>query len=230
MRVIIADLEAIYAGRGNTVLPRGIRSIILKHDGSISIHNDESNKPLNYMKKAAFTESEDMFGNKVWTFEARNESLSITIYSLIQEMDHQLMEDDPGLIRDGTEAHLQEWLSLNIEQVLGKGYHFVQREFQTGHGAVDLLLFDKNNVAICAEVKRTALLGVVYQTKRYVDAVKTNPDIPEEYSSYNFEEAYGMIIGIDIRPKTLQFADKHNIQCINVPKDWRSIGKNQIEL
>lgn len=223
MRVIIADIEAVYVGRGNTTLSRGIRSIIIKRDGSISIHNDESNKPLNYMKKAAFLETFDSFGNKVWTFEARNESLSITIHSIIQEMNHELMEDDPGLVRDGTESQLQEWLSENLYKVLGDDYAFVKREFQTGHGAVDLLLIDKNNIPICAEVKRTALLGVVYQTKRYVDAVKTNPDIPEEYSSYNFEEAYGMILGIDIRPKTLQFAEKHNITCINVPKDWRDM-------
>lgn len=236
MRLVIADCSAVYSGRGDTTLPRGVRSILVKADGSVSIHNDAGNKPLNYMKTASFVETVNELGEKVWTFDSRKEFLSITIHSLLMMTEMDLMKDDPGLVRDGTEDHLQEWLAKN-PHILGNGFSLVSREFQTGKGPVDLLIVDPDGFPVTVEVKRVAMLGSVDQCRRYVDSLK-DPDnfsaIEKYFSDHDlsmddyglnkekFAATRGMVASVDIRPKTLEWANKHKIETVVVPSDWNS--------
>lgn len=210
MRIVVANCSAVYSGRGNTTLGTAIRALIIKADGSISIHNDASNKPLNYMKCASFTETEED-GTTIWTFDARQESLRIEMNEIFSDIDMPLVENDEGLVRDGTEAHLQAWLAEHPE-TLGEGYTLVQREFPTGNGPVDLLVLDEGGRPVAVEVKRVAMLGTAYQVKRYVDALK-------EVEGY--EGVRGIIAALDIRPKTLELAEKRGIQTVVIPDTWK---------
>lgn len=217
MKLVIADCSAIYTGRGDTQLSRGVRSLIIKVDGSVSIHNDVGNKPLNYMKGAVFSETSNSEGERVWDFDTRKESLSITIHRLIMTSEHELIEDDPGLERDGTENQLQEWLSNN-PQVLGEGYSIVSREYPTGNGPVDLLALNKEGEPVSVEVKRVAMLGAVDQTRRYIDALKDYDK--DAVSGIDFSKVSGMIAALDIRPKTVEYAIKHKIDMVTIPANW----------
>lgn len=117
MKLTIAECSAVYSGRGDSTLARGLRAILIKSDGSVSIHNDNSNKPLNYMKTASQTVSRNSEGEEVWSFDARHETLSITIHQLYSSFEEQLLDKttEPGLKADGTEAQLQQWLFENLE-------------------------------------------------------------------------------------------------------------------
>lgn len=224
MRIIIADCSAIYTGRGDTMLARGVRSLIIKRDGSVSIHNDEGNKPLNYMKEASLLKSKNHHGEEVWTFDSRKESLAITMHNIIAEHEYQLIENDPGLVRDGTEDHLQAWLAEHPE-VLGERFSLVSREYQTGNGPVDLLVLDENRLPIAVEVKRVATLSAVDQCRRYVDALRTKYD-----HDIDFTKTRGLIAGLDIRPKTLEWATKKHIQTVTLPLDWRETNFTELDL
>lgn len=221
MKVIIADCSAIYTGRGDTSLPRGVRSIIVKEDGSVSIHNDVGNKPLNYMKEAQFSEVENADGEIVWNFDSRKESLSIVLHRTLMMTEMPLMQNDPGLIRDGTENHLQEWIS-RYPELLGEGYRFVEREFATGNGPVDLLVLDAKGLPVVVEVKRVAMLTAVDQCRRYVEAVKDQGVHDHEKGFIDFSHARGMIAAVDIRPKTLEWAKKKDIEPVLIPSTWKS--------
>ena len=59
MKILVADCRVEYDGRGKSVLSSGKRAIILKNDGSVSVHNEVGNKPLNYMKGATLEEKID---------------------------------------------------------------------------------------------------------------------------------------------------------------------------
>lgn len=220
MKLVIAECSAIYTGRSDTVLPRGVRTIMIKADGSVSIHNDKSNKPLNYMKTANFVEKENADDETVWIFDSRNESLSITIHELFMSNEVALMENDPGVEKDGTEAHLQEWLSKHPEY-LGEGFTIAAKEYQTGNGPVDLLALDAVGRPIAVEIKRIAMRGAVDQCKRYIESLHaTQGDIELDI---DFQYASGMIAAVDIRPKTLEWATKHNIATVIIPSNWRDI-------
>lgn len=232
MKITVADCSAVYSGRGDTVLPRGIRSIIVKNDGSVSIHNDAGIKPINYMKEAKFSEYYNSLGERIIVFEARREILSITIHQHLSNFEAPLMKDDPGLQRDGTEDQLQEWLSKHMH-VFGNGFSLVRREYPTGQGPVDLLLLDDKNIPVAVEVKRIAMIGAVDQVRRYLDALKNPQEISNNDTlldletnlsngQYDFTNTYGILIAQDIRPNTLKYAEKHNIKTLLVPEDWKS--------
>lgn len=212
MRVVVAECSAIYTGRGDTRLSRGVRAILIKEDGSVSIHNEVGNKPLNYMKCATLSESytDDAF---VWTFDTRHESLRIELHQIVSDFNVPLIAEDPGLVRDGTENQLQEWLAENVH-LLGEGYTLVQREYPTGNGPVDLLVLDEEERPVAVEVKRVAMLGAVDQVRRYVEALKSNDG--DEWA-----ETTGMIAALDIRPRTLELAQKRGISTFTIPAYWR---------
>ena len=169
MRVIIADCSAVYSGRGDSTLARGTRAILIKSDGSVSIHNDNSNKPLNYMKTASQLITINGDGEEVWSFDARHELLQITIHRIHGSFEEQLLDksNEPGLKVDGTEAHLQQWL-FDHPEALGPGITTLQREFQTGAGAVDILAVGSDGAPIAVEIKRVAAAGAADQVRRYV--------------------------------------------------------------
>lgn len=222
MRVVIADCSAIYSGRGDTSLCQARRAIIIKEDGSVSIHNDAGNKPLNYMKCATLVESVDTLGAPVWTFDARHESLSITLHDILSDTASTLVANDEGLVRDGTEDHLQEWIA-NHPEVLGEGYTLVRREFPTGNGPVDLLVLDAEGKPVAVEVKRVAMLGAVDQVRRYVEALKADVD-PDSVDADipDFHETTGIIAALDVRPRTQELADKRGFRTVTIPPTWRN--------
>lgn len=215
MRIVIASCSAIYTGRGDTKLKQATRAIMFKDDGSISIHNDKSNKPLNYMGKGnVFTETieDDVV---IWTFDTRKESLEIQMHEIISDTAFDLDLDDPGLIRDGTEDHLQEWLADNTE-VLGAGYTLVKREYDTGAGPIDLLVLDELGRPVGVEVKRVAMLGSVDQATRYLTALQ---------EIEGFEDVRVMVAGLDIRPNTIKLAEKRHVQCFTLPENWKDTAR-----
>lgn len=220
MKLIIADCSATYTGRGDSELARGVRAVMVKTDGSVSIHNDKSNKPVNYMKSASQVNSINAAGEDVWTFDTRQESLTITLHKILNIFENELISEDAGAVKDGTEKHLQDWL-IKHPEVLGEGFRIVAREYQTGEGPVDLLAVDGKNKPIAIEVKRVAALGAVDQCRRYIDALQTT-HMDEELGLYFFEVG-AMLAAVDIRPKTLAWAIKHNIQTVNIPANWKEI-------
>jgi RecB family endonuclease NucS len=212
MRIVVASCSVVYSGRGDTKLAQGVRAIIIKDDGAISIHNDKSNKPLNYMGKGNVLTEETVDGCQVWYFDARKESLRVTLHEIISDTNFDLMVDDEGLVRDGTENHLQAWLADHPE-VLGEGFTFVQREFPTGAGAVDLLVRDAEGKPVAVEVKRVAMPTSVYQALRYVDALKEQE---------SFSEVTGMVVAVDLRPNMISLAQKRGIRTVEVSANWNN--------
>lgn len=212
MRIVIANLSVVYTGRGDTYLPPAVRALILKDDGAVSIHDDAGNKPLNYMNggKYELTESETDSGI-LWSFDTRQESIQVTLHDIVSDSAHELDLEAPGLQRDGTEAQLQEWLAEN-PQVLGEGFLTEAREFATGAGPVDILARDPEGRPVVVEVKRTAMLTACDQVNRYVTAIREQP---------GFEEAYGVLAALDIRPKTEALALKRDIGMVIIPPYWR---------
>lgn len=211
MRIVIADCSVVYTGRGDTRMNPAVRAIIIKDDGAVSIHNDASNKPLNYMGKGNVFTEEYGEDEPIWMFDTRKENLTITMHQIISDTSFELAEEDEGLIRDGTEDQLQAWLSEN-PTALGGNYELVQREFQTGAGPVDLLVKDESGAFIAVEVKRVAMLTAVDQVNRYVNAIR-------EMAGY--ENVRGMVAALDIRPKTELLAVKRSVECHVIDEDWK---------
>ncbi len=171
MRLVIAKCSVDYAGRLSAHLPMAMRLLIVKADGSVLVHSDGgSYKPLNWMSppcRLAETGTE-------WVVTGKSgETLTVHLEEIISDSSFALGED-PGLVKDGVEAHLQELLAAQLH-VLGEGWRLVRREFPTAIGPVDLMCRDAVGISVAIEVKRRGEIDGVEQLTRYLELLNRDP-------------------------------------------------------
>ena len=108
MRLVIARCSVDYQGRLTAHLPLATRLLMVKADGCVAIHADGgAYKPLNWMNAPnVLVENE---GQWIVT-NPKGETLTITLHEVVSDTSHELGVD-PGLVKDGVEAHLQELLA-----------------------------------------------------------------------------------------------------------------------
>ena len=172
VRIVIATCTVDYSGRLSAHLDPAKRVIMLKGDGSVLIHSEGgSYKPLNWMTAPCTVSmgepGEDEEGvEQVWTVQAdkTDDKLIIRIREIIADVSEDLGVD-PGLVKDGVEAHLQELLAEQVPQILGEGWELVRREFPTPVGPVDLMVRDADGNHVAIEVKRRGGIDGVEQLR-----------------------------------------------------------------
>src|SRR5215831_12809038 len=103
MRLVVARCSVDYAGRLAAHLPSAIRLIMVKADGCVAVHADGgAYKPLNWMNAPNVLREEP----GAWTVtNPKGERLVITIEEVVSDQNFEL-GSDPGLRKDGVEAHL----------------------------------------------------------------------------------------------------------------------------
>lgn len=218
MRVVIASCSVDYSGRLDAHLPRATRLIVVKADGSVLVHSDGgSYKPLNWMSPPArLTEAapsaEDLETGVKTCWEVRatktEDRLVIRIYEVLVDTSVDLGVD-PGLTKDGVEAHLQELLAEQIE-VLGPGYRLVRREYPTAIGPVDLLAKDPHGGAVAVEVKRVGGIDGVEQLTRYLELLGRDPMLAP---------VRGVFAAQSIKPQARVLAEDRGIRCVVLDYD-----------
>jgi endonuclease len=206
VRLLIARCQVDYAGRLTAHLPMATRLILVKADGSVSIHaDDRAYKPLNWMSPPC-TLAE---GDGMWTVaNPAGERLVITLDEVLHDSEHEL-GTDPGLVKDGVEAHLQELLAEHVE-TLGTGWRLVRREYPTAIGPVDLLCRDHEGVTIAVEVKRRGEIDGVEQLTRYLDLLNRDPLL---------SPVRGLFAAQEIRPQARTLALDRGIACLTLDYD-----------
>ncbi|OII25047.1 endonuclease NucS [Curtobacterium sp. MCBA15_013] len=183
MRLVIARCSVDYAGRLSAHLPLATRLLMLKADGSLLVHSDGgSYKPLNWMSPPCsieITEPDEEQSSagitQVWTVTQKKtqDKLIVSLYEVVSDESHDLGVD-PGLVKDGVEAHLQQLLAEQIE-LLGDGHTLVRREYMTAIGPVDILARDETGASVAVEMKRNANIDAVEQLTRYLELMNRDP-------------------------------------------------------
>lgn len=205
MRLLTGVCEVFYKGRGNTWLPPYARLVILKSDGSIAIHSDSKYQPLNYMPK---TEVVTVTEHKVEA-AANGETLEIVFPDGFEEYTVDFGFEDPGLVRSGTEAHLHQWLETNLLD-LTLNLRWIESEYETGNGAVDILASDTDSGSLVAvEVKRVATSTAVTQVRRYVEAMRERG-----------QECEPVIVALEFKKRAVELCNKHSIRMVVAPNDY----------
>jgi hypothetical protein len=190
-----------YVGRLTAHLPVATRLLLVKADGSVLVHSDGgSYKPLNWMSPPCTLVESDA----AWTVTNKaGEQLIITIESVEHDSKHELGVD-PGLVKDGVEAHLQKLLAEHIH-TLGAGYRLVRREFPTAIGPVDIMARDAQGLAVAVEIKRRGEIDGVRQLLRYLDLLNRDPLLAP---------VQGVFAAQEIKPQAKVFAEDQGIRCV----------------
>jgi RecB family endonuclease NucS len=174
---------------------------MIKADGSVLVHSDGgSYKPLNWMSPPCRLAEEP--GRWVVTGKS-GETLTITIEEIISDSSFDL-GIDPGLVKDGVEAHLQELLAAQM-QVLGEGWRLVRREYPTAIGPVDLMCRDADGGSVAIEIKRRGEIDGVEQLSRYLELLNRDPLLAP---------VKGIFAAQEIKPQARVLAEDRGIRCL----------------
>jgi RecB family endonuclease NucS len=233
VRLVIAQCSVDYVGRLTAHLPSALRLLIVKADGSVLVHSDGgSYKPLNWMSPPCRLTEEP--GQWSVTNKA-GETLTITITEVISDTSVDLGLD-PGLVKDGVEAHLQELLAVQLD-LLGDGWRLVRREYPTPIGPVDLMCRDQAGQSVAVEIKRRgeidgsnsnegaasgggshvaveikrhAGIDAVEQLTRYLELLNRDPLL---------SPVKGVLAAQTIKPQARTLAEDRGIRCVVLDYD-----------
>ncbi len=203
---MVARCSVDYVGRLTAHLPTATRLLLVKADGSVSIHaDDRAYKPLNWMSPPCWLVQEE----GLWRVQNKaGEQLIVTIEEVLHDSEHELGVD-PGLVKDGVEAHLQALLAEQVE-VLGAGYTLIRREYPTPVGPVDLLCRDETGAVIAVEIKRRGEIDGVEQLTRYVDLLSRDPLLGK---------VGGVFAAQQIKPQARILAQDRGLRCVVLDYD-----------
>ena len=218
MRLVIANCSVDYEGRLTAYLPPAIRLLMVKADGCVAVHADGgAYKPLNWMN--APNHIEELADRWIVT-NPKGEMLTIHISEILSETIHE-MGIDPGLQKDGVEAHLQILLA-DRPQVMEEGLELIRREYPTDIGPVDLLLRDPDGRTVAVEIKRRGEIDGVEQLARYLERLDLDPRLVP---------VRGMFVAQLIAPQAKVLAEARGIKCVEVDYDeLRGIEPNTLRL
>jgi endonuclease len=177
----------------------------------VLVHSDGgSYKPLNWMSPPCWvTETTADDGRVLWIVANKaGEELRITIDDIEHDSLH-VLGVDPGLVKDGVEAHLQELLAEHVH-TLGDGYTLVRREFPTAIGPVDLLCRSAEGVSVAVEIKRRGDIDGVEQLTRYLELLNRDPLLAP---------VTGVFAAQQIKPQARTLAVDRGIRCLTLDYD-----------
>jgi len=202
----VARCSVDYVGRLTAHLPIAPRLLLVKADGSVSVHaDDRAYKPLNWMSPPCSLREE---GDRWTVTNKAGEKLIITFDEVLHDSSHEL-GTDPGLVKDGVEAELQRLLAEQI-QTLGAGYRLVRREHPTAIGPVDILCRDAAGGSVAVEIKRRGEIDGVEQLTRYLELLNRDPVLTP---------VRGIFAAQAITPQARVLAADRGIACVTLDYD-----------
>ena len=229
MRLVIARCSVDYVGRLEAHLPMADRLLMVKADGSVSSHaEDRAYKPLNWMTPPCTLEEQEItdvdgqdVGVRMWIVEnKKGEQLRITLEAVHSDYYYDLGED-PGLVKDGVETHLQELLAEHIT-TLGDGYTLIRREYPTAIGPVDILCRDSDGATVAVEIKRRGGIDGVEQLSRYLELLNRDELL---------KPVQGVFAAQEIKPQARTLAEDRGIRCVTLDyQALRGIESDELRL
>jgi RecB family endonuclease NucS len=218
MRLLIARCTVDYDGRLTAHLPEAVRLIMVKADGCVAIHADGgAYKPLNWMNAPNTVNERD----DSWVISnPAGETLTIQLHEVLSDSRHE-MGTDPGLEKDGVEAHLQELLAADPSYI-DEGLELVRREYPTDIGPVDLMCRDGQGTAVAVEIKRRGEIDGVEQLTRYLERLERDPVL---------RGVRGVFAAQVVKPQARVLAESRGIRWVEVDYDaLRGIERPQMKL
>lgn len=218
MRLVIALCSVDYAGRLDAHLPAAVRLVMVKADGCVAIHADGgAYKPLNWMN-APNTLADH--GDHWVVVNPKGEQLTIHLHEVLHDTTHDL-GDDPGLQKDGVEAHLQELLAAS-PHAIEDGLTLVRREYPTAIGPIDLVCRDAEGQVVAVEVKRRGDIDGVEQLARYIERLHLDSSLGS---------VRGVFVAQVVKPQARVLAEARGFRVVVVDyDDLRGIAPSDLRL
>jgi RecB family endonuclease NucS len=206
VRLVVARCTVDYRGRLEAHLPEAVRLIMVKADGCVAIHADGgAYKPLNWMN--APNTLVDLGANWIVT-NPKGEEITIHLVEVLSDTTH-VLGDDPGLQKDGVEAHLQELLAASVHAI-ETGLTLVRREYPTAIGPIDIVCRDPDGTFVAIEVKRRGDIDGVEQLARYIERLRLDSSLGT---------VRGVFVAQLVKPQARVLAEARGFRVVEVDYD-----------
>jgi len=206
VRLVIARCSVDYSGRLDAHLPEATRLIMVKADGCVAIHADGgAYKPLNWMNAPNMLVER---GDEWVVTNPKQETLTITLHEVFSDVSQELGVD-PGLQKDGVEAHLQELLAAS-PHAIEVGLTLVRREYPTAIGPIDLVCRDGSDTVVAIEVKRRGDIDGVEQLARYIE---------RHHLDSSLGDVRGVFVAQVVKPQARVLAEARGFRWVEVDYD-----------
>ena len=203
MRVLIADCSVEYEGRLGARLPRALRLVLLKADGSIAVHADaKAYKPLNWMNPPCAIRDEEGRLVAVNPGGESSPSSSTTWCTTTWSTSATIPASRRTAWRPSCKTS-----SPGASSPCATGLRLVRREYPTDIGPVDLLCRDGDGGAVVIEVKRIGEIAGVEQLLRYQERLDLDPSLTP---------TRGLFVATRIKPQARVFALSRGVECVEV--------------
>ncbi|NEG55311.1 endonuclease NucS [Bifidobacterium platyrrhinorum] len=137
------------------------------------------------------------------TADKSSDILEVSIYHVYSDESYDLGED-PGLVKDGVEDHLQQYLAEQIERI-GEGAKLVRREYPTAIGPVDIMAVNADGEHVAIEIKRHGGIDGVEQLTRYCELLNRDPLLAP---------VHGVFAAQTITPQARVLAEDRGFRCL----------------
>ena len=219
MRLVIARCSVDYEGRLTAHLPLATRLLLVKADGSVLVHSDGgSYKPLNWMSPpCTLTEGEpgpadvEAGVTQVWTVQhtKTDDRLVVRLHEVLEDTRHDLGVD-PGLVKDGVEAHLQRLLAEQIEPARAGAHARPARVHDGDRAGRHPGPRPRRGVSVAVEIKRRGEIDGVEQLTRYLELMNRDPLLAP---------VVGVFAAQEIKPQARTLAIDRGIRCVTLDYD-----------
>ena len=179
---------------------------MVKADGCVAIHADGgAYKPLNWMNAPNMLVER---GDEWVVTNPKQETLTITLHEVFSDVSQELGVD-PGLQKDGVEAHLQELLAAS-PHAIEVGLTLVRREYPTAIGPIDLVCRDGSDTVVAIEVKRRGDIDGVEQLARYIERLHLDSSLGD---------VRGVFVAQVVKPQARVLAEARGFRWVEVDYD-----------
>lgn len=177
LATLFGECTVEYDGRAASELGPGRRHVICKPDGTVLVHTDEGQKPVNWQPPGSEQEARLEEGTLELHSRRSNpdEELVVRFEQVVHLAVFDVGADDEGgasLSVTGTEEDMKQRI-LEEPELIDPGFRPLATERSTPAGAIDIYGEDREGRVVILELKRRRVgPDAVGQLSRYVEALE----------------------------------------------------------
>ena len=197
-----------YDGRASSDLGPGDRLVVCKPDGTVLVHTDEGQEPVNW-QPPGFTHYASLRDGRLRIRSERSspsERLDVDFRRLEQVSAYEV-EDRSDLTLSGSEEDLRTRI-LDDPDLVEPGFRPTATERETAAGPVDIFGVDADDRPVVVELKRRRVgPSAASQLRRYVEAVET--EFPDE-------GARGILVAPSVTDRAAALLDEQGLAFVSL--------------
>jgi len=173
--ILVGNCWADYRGRASSKLEPGERILIIKEDGSVSVHKSKGYEPVNWQPPGCLFQSYmDNGALAIKAIKQKPREALTVCFDKVYLLSVLSLIDEGQFILYASEEEMQKAILLQ-PSIIEEGLKPITYEKKVEPGFIDVYGIDKDGRMVVIEIKRkTAGKEAVLQLAKYVESIKTS--------------------------------------------------------